>query len=328
MKEGRTFATGGQPAPVLSVRQLGVRYSLDDGVIHAVNGVSFELMPGETYAIVGESGSGKSTLALSLLGLAPVTDGEVRLDSMSITGLDRAALARVRGHRIAMIFQEPMTSLNPVLTVGYQLTEAIRLHRNIGRREARDHAGDMLTKVGISDARRRLGQYPHELSGGMRQRVMIAMALSCNPAVLVADEPTTALDVTVQAQILDLIADLQHEMGTAVVLITHDIGVVAEVADRIAVMYAGRIVEEAPTATLFSNPRHPYTKGLLRSVPRVDVNPTGKPLPAMAGGAPSMRVMPQGCAFKERCEHAHVRCGELPPVTAEGVHSVRCWLYV
>jgi oligopeptide/dipeptide ABC transporter ATP-binding protein len=315
------------PASVLSVRDLSVRYDLEDGQIQAVVEVSFDLRPGETFAIVGESGSGKSTLALSLLGMAPVTAGDIRLHGQRIAGLGRAAMSKIRGHRIAMIFQEPMTSLNPVLTVGYQLTEAIRLHTSLGRRGAAQHAVLMLSKVGISDAERRLRQYPHELSGGMRQRVMIAMALSCNPAVLVADEPTTALDVTVQAQILDLIADLQRDLGTAVVLITHDIGVVAETADRIAVMYAGRIVEEAPTAQLFAHPRHPYTQGLLRSVPRVDVPRTDKPLPSMSGSAPSMRHVPAGCPFRDRCDQVHDRCSETPPLVRIGTDSVRCWLH-
>lgn len=328
MHEGRALTGEEQTAAVLQVQNLAVSYAIDEGAIHAVDGVSFDLMPGETYAVVGESGSGKSTLALSLLGLAPVTSGQVMLEGTRLTDLGRAGLSRIRGHRIAMIFQEPMTSLNPVLTVGYQLSEAIRLHHSVSRRDARDHACDMLTKVGISDSLRRFRQYPHELSGGMRQRVMIAMALSCNPAVLVADEPTTALDVTVQAQILDLIAQLQNEMGTAVVLITHDIGVVAETADRIAVMYAGRIVEEAPTATLFADPHHPYTRGLLKSVPRVDVAPDGKALTTMPGSAPSMRHRHEGCPFRERCDKAHGLCTSTPPLTTDGKHSVRCWLHV
>lgn len=328
MQKGTALTGHEETAPVLQVQNLSVSYPIDGGAVHAVDGVTFELIPSETYAVVGESGSGKSTLALSLLGLVPVTGGQVTLEGTNLTGLGRTELSRVRGHRIAMIFQEPMTSLNPVLTVGYQLSEAIRLHRCVSRRKARDHACDMLTKVGISDALRRFRQYPHELSGGMRQRVMIAMALSCNPAVLVADEPTTALDVTVQAQILDLIAQLQDEMGTAVVLITHDIGVVAETADRIAVMYAGRIVEEAPTATLFAHPHHPYTRGLLRSVPRVDVAPVGKALPTMPGSAPSMLNRHEGCPFRDRCDKAHDLCTTPPPLTTDGKHSVRCWLHV
>lgn len=328
MQEGLGLAETAIGAPVLSVRDLAVRYDLEDGTIHAVNGVSFDLTPGETYAIVGESGSGKSTLALALLGLVPISAGSVTLGGTTLTGLDQAALSRIRGQRIAMIFQEPMTSLNPVLTVGYQLAEAIRLHRPIGRRAARHEAARMLSRVGISEAERRFGQYPHELSGGMCQRVMIAMALSCEPAVLVADEPTTALDVTVQAQILSLIAELQRETRTAVVLITHDISVVAEVADRVAVMYAGQIVEEAPTAALFANPRHLYTKGLLHSAPRVDRAPDGRPLPAMPGAAPSLRTLFQGCAFRDRCAEAHDRCANTPPPIRDGARDVKCWLYV
>ncbi|QIZ82651.1 ABC transporter ATP-binding protein [Thalassovita gelatinovora] len=300
---------------------------MDEASIHAVNGVTFDLAPRETYAIVGESGCGKSTVALSLLGLTPIVGGEIVLDSARLTEMGRAEMARVRGHKIAMIFQEPMTSLNPVLTVGYQLIEAIRLHTSMGKRAAREHAAKMLGRVGMSDAERRLRQYPHELSGGMRQRVMIAMALSCNPAVLVADEPTTALDVTVQAQILALIDQLREEFGTAVVLITHDIGVVAETANRIAVMYAGRIVEEAPTAALFADPRHPYTRGLLASVPRVDRVPDGQPMPTMEGSAPSMRQLPEGCPFRARCSHSTEKCETDPPVRVGEGRMVRCWLY-
>jgi oligopeptide/dipeptide ABC transporter ATP-binding protein len=328
MSDSRASASEQRPGVVLSVRDLFVQYKLEEGHIRAVDGVSFDLRPGETFAIVGESGSGKSTLALALMQMAPVSSGEIRLNGANVVGLGRSALSQIRGRQIAMIFQEPMTSLNPVLSVGYQLTEAIRLHTPMGRSEARLHAAAMLTKVGIADADRRLRQYPHELSGGMRQRVMIAMALSCNPQVLVADEPTTALDVTVQAQILDLIADLQREMGSAVVLITHDIGVVAETADRIAVMYAGRIVEEAPTEQLFANPLHPYTQGLLKSVPRVDIPRTVNPLPSMPGNAPSMRNSQQGCPFRDRCNQAQGRCTEPPPLTQLGSASVRCWLHV
>ncbi len=313
--------------PVLTVRDLQVSYQTDDGPVPAVTGVSLDLAAGETYAIVGESGSGKSTVALALLALAPIVGGEVRLAGRDLAGLSRHELRRLRGREIAMIFQEPMTSLNPVLTLGYQLIETIRLHQPLDRAAARGRAIEMLEKVGISDPARRLAQYPHELSGGMRQRVMIAMALSCNPRVLVADEPTTALDVTVQAQILSLLDDLRAEFGTGVVLITHDIGVVAETADRIGVMYAGQLIEEAPTADLFASPMHPYTRGLLASVPRVDLPPAGGPLAALHGTPPKPGKAPPGCPFRPRCGEAMDVCSTMPPLTRQGLRSVRCWLH-
>ena len=315
------------PGSVLSVRDLAVHYQTDDGAVPAVNGVSFDLMPGETYAIVGESGSGKSTVALALLALAPVVGGSVRLGGRDIAAMGRAELRRLRGREIAMIFQEPMTSLNPVLTLGYQLVETIRLHQPLNRTAARSRAVEMLEKVGISDPARRLNQYPHELSGGMRQRVMIAMALSCNPRVLVADEPTTALDVTVQAQILTLLDQLRAEFGTAILLITHDIGVVAETADRIGVMYAGQLIEEASASDLFETPLHPYTRGLLASVPRVDLPPAGGPLAALAGTPPRPGKAPPGCPFRPRCADAMAHCTTMPPEARQGRHSVRCWLH-
>jgi oligopeptide/dipeptide ABC transporter ATP-binding protein len=313
--------------PVLTVRDLEVCYLTDDGPVPAVNGVSLDLAAREIYAIVGESGSGKSTVALALLALAPIVGGEVRLAGRDLAKLSRAELRRLRGREIAMIFQEPMTSLNPVLTLGYQLIETIRLHQPLDRAAARDRAIEMLEKVGISDPARRLSQYPHELSGGMRQRVMIAMALSCNPRVLVADEPTTALDVTVQAQILSLLDDLRAEFGTATVLITHDIGVVAETADRIGVMYAGQLIEEAPAGDLFETPLHPYTRGLLASVPRVDLPPVGGPLAALAGTPPKPGKAPPGCPFRPRCGDAMAVCSTMPPLIRQRHHSVRCWLH-
>lgn len=314
-------------APVLSVRDLQVCYQTDDGPVPAVNGVSLDLAARETYAVVGESGSGKSTLALALLALAPVVGGTVTLAGHELTALRPSDLQRLRGREIAMIFQEPMTSLNPVLTLGYQLIETIRLHQPVDEAAARARAIEMLEKVGISDPARRLSQYPHELSGGMRQRVMIAMALSCNPRVLVADEPTTALDVTVQAQILSLLDDLRAEFGTAIVLITHDIGVVAETADRIGVMYAGQLIEEAPARALFEAPRHPYTRGLLASVPRVDLAPSGGVLAALAGTPPKPGKAPPGCPFRPRCADAMDICSTVPPLTRHGAHNVRCWLH-
>ncbi|MGY6704838.1 ABC transporter ATP-binding protein [Roseinatronobacter sp.] len=315
------------PGAVLNVRDLAVHYKTDDGTVPAVNGVSFDLMPGETYAIVGESGSGKSTVALALLALAPVVGGAVRLAGRDIAAMGRTELRRLRGREIAMIFQEPMTSLNPVLTLGYQLVETIRLHQPLDRPAARLRAVEMLAKVGISDPARRLDQYPHELSGGMRQRVMIAMALSCNPRVLVADEPTTALDVTVQAQILSLLDQLRAELGTAILLITHDIGVVAETADRIGVMYAGQLIEQATASDLFETPLHPYTRGLLASVPRVDLPPAGGPLAALAGTPPRPGNTPPGCPFRPRCADAMAHCTTMPPEVLRGRHSVRCWLH-
>ena len=316
------------PGAVLSVRDLAVHYQTDDGPVPAVNGVSLDLLPGETYAIVGESGSGKSTVGLALLALAPVVGGAVRLAGRDIAAMGKPELRRLRGREIAMIFQEPMTSLNPVLTLGYQLVETIRLHQSLDRAAARAHAVEMLEKVGISDPSRRLDQYPHELSGGMRQRVMIAMALSCNPRVLVADEPTTALDVTVQAQILTLLDQLRVEFGTAILLITHDIGVVAETADRIGVMYAGQLIEEASASDLFQTPLHPYTRGLLASVPRVDLPPAGGPLAALAGTPPRPGKAPPGCPFRPRCSDAMVHCTTMPPEARQGRHSVGCWLHV
>ncbi|WP_439561845.1 ABC transporter ATP-binding protein [Roseinatronobacter sp.] len=312
---------------VLNVRDLAVHYKTDDGTVPAVNGVSFDLMPGETYAIVGESGSGKSTVALALLALAPVVGGGVRLAGRDIAAMGRTELRRLRGREIAMIFQEPMTSLNPVLTLGYQLVETIRLHQPLDKSAARQRAAEMLAKVGISDPARRLDQHPHELSGGMRQRVMIAMALSCNPRVLVADEPTTALDVTVQAQILSLLDQLRAELGTAILLITHDIGVVAETADRIGVMYAGQLIEQATARDLFETPLHPYTRGLLASVPRVDLPPAGGPLAALAGTPPRPGNAPPGCPFRPRCADAMEHCTTMPPEVLRGRHSVRCWLH-
>lgn len=322
-----TGAANDGDTPVLSVRDLEVCYQTDDGPVPAVQGVSLELAARETYAIVGESGSGKSTVALALLALAPITGGQVMLGGRDIVRLGKAELRSLRGREIAMIFQEPMTSLNPVLTLGYQLVETIRLHQPLDAAQARARAVQMLEKVGISDPARRLSQYPHELSGGMRQRVMIAMALSCNPRVLVADEPTTALDVTVQAQILSLLDQLREEFGTAIVLITHDIGVVAETADRIGVMYAGQLIEEAPAAELFETPLHPYTRGLLASVPRVDLAPSGGPLAALAGTPPKPGKAPPGCPFRPRCGDAFDRCAQMPPLVRQGAHSVRCWLH-
>jgi peptide/nickel transport system ATP-binding protein len=324
-------------ASLLSVRDLSVSFDSPSGAIHAVNGVSFELARGETLGIVGESGSGKSVTALATLGLIAQPPGRVSGDGIFYGGQDLtrmapAALRAIRGHRIAMIFQEPMTSLNPVFTIGRQIAEAVELHLGMGRREAREYSMDMLAKVGIPLPAQRVDEYPHQLSGGMRQRVMIAMALSCRPQILLADEPTTALDVTIQAQIVDLMLELQDALGTAILLISHDMGLVAETCDRVAVMYAGRIVEEAGVEEIFARPQHPYTAGLLASVPRLRTvrgEPRSGALPAIPGVVPSPARLPPGCAFAPRCAQAMASCTIATPAlrdTAAG-HRVRCELY-
>ncbi len=309
---------------ILEVEDLTVSFATDGGVVRAVDGVSFSLAAGEILAIVGESGSGKSVTAQTLIGLtrSPNTTvgGAVRFDGLELTELDDKGLQSVRGERIAMIFQDPMTSLNPVYRVGDQLIEMLRAHRDVSKREARERAVELLRSVGIPNPERRVHDYPHEFSGGMRQRVMIAMALSLDPDVLIADEPTTALDVTVQAQILRLLEDLNAERGLAVVLITHDLGVVAEIADRVAVMYAGQIVEEATLDELFYDPRHPYTWGLLGSLARLD-RPNPERLDQIAGQPPSLLHPPSGCRFAPRCPHEFAACAEPPPL-----HRDRCWL--
>jgi len=296
-----------------------------------VDGVSFRLEAGETLGLVGESGCGKSVTALSLLRLVPDPPGRVmpgssvRLRGEDLLEADAERLREVRGGEIAMVFQEPMTSLNPVLTVGRQVDEGIRRHRGLGAREAAEETVRLLGRVGIPEPEERRRAYPHQLSGGMRQRVMIAMALACRPSILVADEPTTALDVTVQAQILELLADLQREMGMAILLITHDLGIVAQVADRVAVMYAGKIVEEADVETLYRRPLHPYTEGLLAAVP--DLDRRRDRLAAIPGRVPDPARWPEGCRFRPRCPHAWGRCGEEPGLLeAGGDRRARCWL--
>ncbi len=325
-------------APVLTVSDLDVRFSTPAGSVHAVRGVSFEVRPGETLGIVGESGCGKSVTALSIVGLVPPSNGRVSGSGIWFEGRNLLTLAprdirKIRGNRIAMIFQEPMTSLNPVFTVGAQIAESVQLHRGLSRRAAFDYAVEMLKKVGLSSPAQRIHEYPHQLSGGMRQRVMIAMALACNPRVLLADEPTTALDVTVQAQIVELMKNLQREYGTAIVLISHDMGLIAETCDRVAVMYAGEIVEEAPVARIFARPSHPYTRGLLESIPRLRKERSSqkeKRLPAIPGLVPNPVHVPPGCAFHTRCAHALPRCAaDLPhAVGVEPHHAVKCWLAV
>jgi peptide/nickel transport system ATP-binding protein len=315
---------------ILEVRDLQTQFATLDGVVRAVDGVSFDLARGETLGIVGESGCGKSVTALSILRLIPpetgrIVSGSIRFEDQELTTLSEEAMKRLRGHRISMIFQEPMTSLNPVLTVGTQIAENVTRHLGVSKKVARERAREMLDLVRIADPGRRLDEYPHQLSGGMRQRVMIAMALSCDPQVLIADEPTTALDVTIQAQILDLMLDLKEKTGTAIVLITHDLGVVAETTQRVVVMYAGRKVEEAPVEALFDDPLHPYTRGLMRAIPRLDVDaPRLQEIPGMV---PQLTRPIVGCAFAARCPLATARCrAEPPPVVDKGGgHTVACW---
>jgi oligopeptide/dipeptide ABC transporter ATP-binding protein len=316
--------------PLLAVEDLRTHFFTDDGVVRAVDGVSFEVRAGETLALVGESGSGKSVTALSILRLVPEPPGKIVSGRLRFQGRDLLALApdgmrRVRGKEISMIFQEPMTSLNPVFTCGEQIAEALRLHERASRREARARAVELLRLVGIPTPEQRAGEYPHQLSGGMRQRVMIAMALACRPSLLIADEPTTALDVTIQAQILDLLGRLQEELGMAVLLITHDLGVVAETAGRVAVMYAGQIVEYGDARATLRRPRHPYTAGLLASLPRLGARAAS--LRVIPGQVPDAARLPLACRFHPRCPAVVERCRTLDPplsVLEEG-HQSRCW---
>ncbi|MGB5113366.1 MAG: ABC transporter ATP-binding protein [Mycobacterium sp.] len=318
-------------SPLLEVDNLRVSFTTQDGVVGAVDGVSFDLAAGEVLAIVGESGSGKSVTAQTVIGLTRAPNatigGAVRFDGKDLTQLNDGELQSIRGEHIAMVFQDPMTSLNPVYRVGDQITEMIRAHRDVSRAEARDRAVELLRTVGIPNPERRVRDYPHEFSGGMRQRVMIAMALSLEPEVLIADEPTTALDVTIQAQILRLLADLNAERDLAVVLITHDLGVVAEIADRVLVMYAGQVVEDASVEDIFYDPQHPYTWGLLGSLTPLDA-PHHSRLPQIGGAPPSLLSLPPGCRFAPRCPHAFENCTQLPPLETRATvgHLDRCWL--
>jgi len=319
--------------PLLRVEDLRVHFDTADGTVRAVDGISYELQRGRVLGIVGESGSGKSVSSLAILGLAggrrTRTSGRILFGGRDLLALGEEELRAIRGNEIAMIFQDPLSALHPFHRVGYQLGEAVRAHRDASRAQARERALELLALVGIPDARGRIDSYPHELSGGMRQRVMIAMALANEPALLIADEPTTALDVTVQAQILDLIARLKDELGMAVVIITHDLGVVAEIADEIAVMYAGRIVERAPAARIFAAPEHPYTWGLLASIPRLDT-PRGEELVPIPGSPPSLLGLPRGCSFAPRCQYAQPDHFEIDPLLEQvpGVpgHAVACLL--
>ena len=310
---------------VLSVRDLIVSFRFGGTWHPAVNGVSFDVAENETLCIVGESGCGKSITALAVLGLQPPAarrTGQILYRGTDIAALADADMERLRGDKIAMIFQEPMTSLNPVLTVGMQIAEPLVFHKGLTYGAAKDEARRLLDMVRIPDATARLAQYPHQLSGGMRQRVMIAIALACRPDILIADEPTTALDVTIQAQVLALLAEIRREQGLSLILITHDLGVVANVADRVAVMYAGDLVEAAPAADLFGHPRHPYTQALLRSVPRPDIR--SEDLRPIDGQVPPIHAMPAGCRFRPRCAEAHDRCSAPAPLLGTG-HQVRCW---
>jgi len=318
---------------LLDVKDLKTRFQTPEGTVYAVNGISFHVEEGETLAVVGESGCGKSVSMLSVLQLIPIPPGEIAGGVALYRGQDllkktESKMEGIRGQEIAMIFQDPMTSLNPVLTIGKQITETLRVHLGMDQKTADARAVDLLEMVGISDPSQRLGDYPHQFSGGMRQRVMIAMALTCNPKLLIADEPTTALDVTIQAQIVELVTRIRQQVGMAVIWITHDLGVVAGIADRVMVMYAGFIVEEASINDLYENPRHPYTSALLGALPRVDRR-RDKRLKSIPGAPPSLLVEPHGCPFTGRCEFAMERCKiENPSLSPIGQnhHNIACWV--
>ena len=319
---------------ILKVEDLRIHFETRDGTVRAVEGVSFDLHRGETLCVVGESGCGKSVTAMSILRLLPqpparIVSGRILFEGRDLLKEPERAIRDIRGNAISMIFQEPMTSLNPVLTVGRQISESIVLHQGLSKKAAEDRAAEMLNLVRIADPRQRLNEYPHQMSGGMRQRVMIAMALSCNPKVLIADEPTTALDVTIQAQILNLMLELKEDLDTAIILITHDLGVVAEMAQRVIVMYAGRKVEEAPAKELFGAPLHPYTRGLMGSIPKLNkvVESEGYRLQEIEGTVPSLLQEIPGCAFAPRCDFATGRCqGEAPTLEPHRPdHAVACW---
>ena len=318
--------------PLLNVQNLEVRFNTLEGTVHAVNGVSFQVNAGETVGIVGESGCGKSVTVLSVMRLiaeppGKISNGIVNYGGVDLLKTDDLGMQNVRGGEIAMVFQDPMTSLNPVLTIGRQINETQMLHLGISKEEARRRTVELLSMVGIPDAANRLKDYPHQFSGGMRQRVMIAMALSCEPQILIADEPTTALDVTIQAQIVELVKRLQNELDMAVIWITHDLGVVAEIADRIVVMYAGYIIETADVFQIFENPQHPYTLSLLKSLPRVD-STSHERLATIPGSPPDCIQMPPGCPFRPRCAYAVERCVEANPtlMTVGDNHQAACWV--
>ena len=323
--------------PLLVVEDLVTAFHTDEGSLRAVDGVSFEVNERQTLGIVGESGCGKSVTSLSVMRLVPDPPGVIERGAIRFLGQDLLKLSEremraIRGDRIAMIFQEPMTSLNPVHRVGAQIGETLRLHRSMSKPDARRRSIELLARVGIPAPEQRVDAYPHELSGGMRQRVVIAMALACEPKLLIADEPTTALDVTIQAQILELLAELQAEMGMSIIFITHDLGVVAELTDEVVVMYAAKIVERAPTSVLFSDPRHPYTRGLLRSIPGFSHHEGGDGdklrLPTIAGMVPDLRELPRGCRFQDRCGDVVDRCRDAePPLTEVGARQLACFVH-
>jgi oligopeptide/dipeptide ABC transporter ATP-binding protein len=318
-------------AKLLEVRNLQTQFQTSAGVVRAVDGVSYDIEEGETVALVGESGCGKSVSALSIMRLVAepagrIVAGEIRFKGRDLLKLSEEEMREVRGRDIAMVFQEPMTSLNPVLTIGRQLTEGLEIHLGMDKPAASARAVELLAMVGIPDPARRLSQYPHQFSGGMRQRMMVAMALACNPALILADEPTTALDVTIQAQILELLRDLSRRLGVAMLIITHNLGVVARYADRVNVMYAGRVIESGSAAEIYADPRHPYTLGLLRSVPRLD-EPMRAQLDPIEGQPPDLTRLPPGCAFAPRCAFRVDRCVEVPPLEQSGApgHRAACW---
>ena len=318
---------------LLKVNDLKTYYYTEEGVVHAVDGVDFGVLPGETFAIVGESGCGKSVTSLSILGLIPsppgkIVGGEILYNGEDLLKKTEKQMRKIRGNDISMIFQEPMTSLNPVFTVGQQIGESLKYHQGMNKKEARERAVEMLKLVGIPEPEKAVDRYPHQLSGGMRQRVMIAMALACNPKVLIADEPTTALDVTIQAQIMQLLKKLQQQTGTSIILITHDLGVVAQIAHRVMVMYCGEAVESCDVHTIYKKPLHPYTMGLLDSIPKL-TDAAGGRLPSIPGIVPAPDEMPKGCRFAPRCSKCGTRCMAQKPdlIEAEPGHTVRCFLY-
>jgi peptide/nickel transport system ATP-binding protein len=314
-------------APLLDVRGLGISFLISGGSVQATQDVSFSVQPGERVGIVGESGCGKTITGLSLLGLLPPATtrvaGQAMFEGENLVGLPLSRMRHVRGRKISMIFQEPMSALDPVFTIGQQIGETILTHFKVDKKQARERAIEALASVGIPSPARVHDSYPHQLSGGMRQRAMIAIALVCEPRLLIADEPTTALDVTIQAQIIDLLLDLSAKQGTALLFITHDLGVIAETCTRMITMYAGQVVEDAPVDSALVRPRHPYTSGLLRSLPRLSAR--GAVLPSIAGRVPTLRDMPTGCRFAERCAHRQEPCAEPQVIEQAGAHSVRCW---